>query len=170
MCITIYLDWKCNTNNRKCIPNSWIVQIEFSLCGVGYEHPTNTKLNSNQEICTVFDCEKPSIYAGFRLITITLLRPKTERAVNRLFLFFRNFEDLNHDYKPEQVFCSGLIFVYLTCQKNIKTSYLSHLSERALIWSVNFAKSLFAPPRLCSITRSRRFPACSSRWNTAFAR
>ena len=27
------------------------------------------------EICTVFGCEKPSIYAGLRLITITLLRP-----------------------------------------------------------------------------------------------
>ena len=33
------------------------------------------KYHSNQGICTVFDCEKPSIYAVFRLITITLLRP-----------------------------------------------------------------------------------------------
>ena len=42
---------------------------------VGYEHPTNTKLHRNQDLCTVYDCEKPSIYAGLRLITITLLRP-----------------------------------------------------------------------------------------------
>ena len=26
-------------------------------------------------LCTVFDCEKPSIYASFHLITVTLLRP-----------------------------------------------------------------------------------------------
>ena len=45
---------------------------------VGYEHPTNTKLHRNQDLCTVYDCEKPSIYAGLRLITITLLRPKSE--------------------------------------------------------------------------------------------
>ena len=31
--------------------------------------------HGNQEICTVFGCEKPSIYAGLCLITITLLRP-----------------------------------------------------------------------------------------------
>ena len=43
---------------------------------VGYEHPTNTKLHRNQDLCTVYDCEKPSIYAGLRLIIITLLRPK----------------------------------------------------------------------------------------------
>ncbi len=41
---------------------------------------------SNQGLCTVFDCKKPSIYAGFRLITITLLRPR-----KRLPLLWKSF-------------------------------------------------------------------------------
>ena len=39
------------------------------------------------EICTVFGCEKPSIYAGLRLITITLLRPKNPSLRTWIFLF-----------------------------------------------------------------------------------
>ena len=46
----------------------------------------------------------------------------------------------------------------------------SHLSHRALIWSANLARSLLAPPSLCSMTRIRRRPALTSRWNTAWAR
>lgn len=36
----------------------------------------NNKTYSNQGICTVYDCEKLNVYAEFRLITVTLLRPK----------------------------------------------------------------------------------------------
>ena len=48
--------------------------------------------------------------------------------------------------------------------------HLSHLSQRALIWSANLARSLLAPPSLCSMTRSRRLPALSRRWKTVAAR
>src|SRR5699024_9753801 len=50
------------------------------------------------------------------------------------------------------------------------TLHRSHLSHRALIWSANLARSLLAPPSLCSMTRIRRRPADTSRWNTACAR
>ena len=39
----------------------------------------------------------------------------------------------------------------------------SHLSHRALIWSANLARSLLAPPSLCSMTRIRRRPALTRR-------
>ena len=57
---------------------------------------------SNQGICTVFDCEKRLFYAGLRLITITLLRPK--KASFRfggylLFLFLYE--------------CAGLAFYFI---------------------------------------------------------
>ena len=48
--------------------------------------------------------------------------------------------------------------------------HLSHLSQRALIWSANLARSLLAPPSLCSMTRSKRLPALSRRWKTVAAR
>ena len=48
--------------------------------------------------------------------------------------------------------------------------YRSHLSHRALIWSANLARSLLAPPSLCSMTRSSRLPALTSRWKTVAAR
>ena len=38
-------------------------------------------------------------------------------------------------------------------------AYLSHLSQRELTWSANLARSLLAPPLLCSMTAMRRFPA-----------
>ena len=47
--------------------------------------------------------------------------------------------------------------------------HLSHLSQRALIWSANLARSLLAPPSLCSMTGGRRLPALSRRWKTVAA-
>ena len=44
-------------------------------------------IHSNQGLCTVYGCEKPSIYAGLCLITITLLRPKNRRAIRRVGFF-----------------------------------------------------------------------------------
>ena len=46
------------------------------------------------EICTVFGCEKPSIYAGLRLITITLLRPKNRVSFMeaRFFMYYLNYQ------------------------------------------------------------------------------
>ena len=38
-------------------------------------------------------------------------------------------------------------------------AYLSHFSQRELTWSANLARSLLAPPLLCSMTAIRRFPA-----------
>ena len=54
---------------------------------VGYEHPTNTKLHRNQDLCTVYDCEKPLFYAVFGVITITLLRPKIDNLRQKVVDF-----------------------------------------------------------------------------------
>ena len=62
--------------------------INFGVNKIPFFDFQNNKIYNNQDLCTVYGCEKPSIYAGFRLITITLLRPKIQIQLYVEFGFF----------------------------------------------------------------------------------